>query len=261
MRRCTRLQLAIGFLLLIMVCTSPKALTALPGKVVRSLRTIPETSRVAVVTMLGSLCPVTRGHVQGFVEARKILLGGPGVSRPAKLENFDAVVGFISLNGDLHVMRKLCESSSTSLDVSQRRQLVQLAVKEYCWLAWEQNEGWCVRQLEDKFPKMKFVHFCLNGADDVVRYEKFKWSGPQSRFITMGRPGYTKQVEEGMAEAGVDSARGYFILGPELENISSTQARTALQKRDVATLKTLLHPNVLKWCLERKAFQANAEEH
>ena len=35
-------------------------------------------SRVGVVTMLGSLCPVTLGHVQAFVEARRLLLGEAG---------------------------------------------------------------------------------------------------------------------------------------------------------------------------------------
>ena len=54
----------------------------------------PGTS-VGVVTLLGSLCPVTRGHTRAFIEARRILLGE--VARPARLEPFGAVIGCVKI--------------------------------------------------------------------------------------------------------------------------------------------------------------------
>ena len=35
---------------------------------------LPDGSSVAVISMMGSLCPITKGHVQMFEEARKIVL-------------------------------------------------------------------------------------------------------------------------------------------------------------------------------------------
>ena len=46
-------------------------------------------SRVGVVTMLGSLCPITLGHVQAFVEARRLLLN----SRVVTSDDVGVVVG------------------------------------------------------------------------------------------------------------------------------------------------------------------------
>ena len=41
------------------------------------LRGLPRGSTVAVVSMLGTLCPVTRAHVQMFDAARDLLLATP----------------------------------------------------------------------------------------------------------------------------------------------------------------------------------------
>merc|ERR1719188_421991 len=94
----------------------------------------------------------------------------------------------------------------------------------------------------------------MNGADDVVKYGKFAWSGPHSRFITMGRPGYTEKVAQGMADNRVDPDAGYFILGPELPDISSTQARLGLAAGDRKALEPLLHPRVTEWCLSHEPY-------
>merc|ERR1719350_2370523 len=74
----------------------------------------------------------------------------------------------------------------------------------------------------------------------------------------MGRPGYTEQVQEGMVKAGVDPDRGYFILGPELPDISSTAVREALVTGDRKALEDLLHPKVAEWCIEHGAFASSS---
>ena len=50
------------------------------------------------------------------------------------------------------------------------------------------------------------------------------------RMITMGRPGATEAVERAARRAGVDLDAGRFIMGPELPDISSSEAREALAK-------------------------------
>jgi len=206
-------------------------------------------THVAVVTLLGSLCPVTLGHIQGFLEARKILLAEPGVRRPARLEAFGEVLGFISLNGDGHVGRKVAAQAQRALDMDQRRHLVSLATEEYPWIQQERNEGRTLSELTSWWSQLNFVHFCMNGADDVVKYRKYSWSSPRNRFITMGRPGYTEAVVEGIRDSQIDVEAGYFILGPQLEDVSSSAVREALVQGNDAALRGLLNERVADWCL------------
>ena len=59
---------------------------------------------------------------------------------------------------------------------------------------------------------------------------RWEWAGPRMRMITMGRPGATEAVERAARRAGVDLDAGRFIMGPELPDISSSEAREALAK-------------------------------
>lgn len=217
------------------------------------LDALPKGSRVALVTMVGSLCPVTLGHVQGFLEARRIFLGEKGVPRPKHLEAFDEVVGLLALNSDGHVRGKLAQMGEQYLCYEERRRLVELATADYLWLEYDARE---FGRLEHRWPALEFVHYSLNGADDVLKYRKYTWGGPRSRYITMGRPGDTAGVRKGMEKAGVDPERGYFILGPELPDISATAARRKLRSgEDEAGLQELLHPDVINWCKTNGPYQ------
>merc|ERR1719203_2360245 len=121
-------------------------------------------------------------------------------------------------------------------------QLDELALEECGGMSCERYEGASMQDLAIQWPRLKFVRFCLNGADDVVKYRKYTWSSSSRRFITMGRPGFTEKVKQGMAAAKVDPKAGYFILGPELPDISSTAARKAVAAQDMGALEGLLHP-------------------
>ena len=57
-----------------------------------TLGALPDGSAIALVSMLGSLCPVTRGHVQCFEGARALLLSGRS---PAG--RFASCVGLLTL--------------------------------------------------------------------------------------------------------------------------------------------------------------------
>jgi len=219
------------------------------------LKALPEGSSVAIVTLLGTLCPVTLGHVQGFLEARALLLRQSAHPVPKHLEAFAECLGYISLNGDGHVRSKMRQAGCGTVNYADRKHLVQLAIEEHDWMEFEEGyEGKCVEELSARWPALKFVHYCMNGADDVVKYRKYSWGGPKNRFITMGRLGFTEEVEEGMVQSRVDLDAGYFILGPELPDISSSAVRAALAKGDMKALETLLHPKVSAWCVENRAF-------
>merc|ERR1711924_105782 len=103
-----------------------------------------------------------------------------------------------------------------------------------------------------------FTEFDMNGADDVVKYQKWQFvmRRPGSRcvgyrMITMGRPGFTEEVFAGMAECNIDPDDGICFLGPELPDISSTAARDASLRGDCDTLLAMLHPAVANWLLRR----------
>ena len=225
-------------------------------KLHEALADVEPGTNVGVVTLLGSLCPVTRGHVQAFIEARRILLGEAGVTRPARLEPFGAVLGLISLNGSSYVDRKLAQKGEASLSAEKRLALVKMAAEELPWLSWEScREGETVGLLRQTHPHLHFVHFFMNGADDVVRYRKYR-VGPQHRMIVLGRPGYTAKALAGARQAGIDPDAGNFVMGPELPDISSSAAREALARGDRARAAALLHPAVLEWCEEHGPWRA-----
>ena len=180
---------------------------------------LPTGTSVAVVMLRGSLCPVTIAHVQGFIEARRLLLGEEGMSRPAKLEPFKAVLGFISLNSDEHVSKKLAEKRQASMSYSKRLELVKLAVAEHMWMGVdlsgaEIGASTMISTLQARWPRLSFVKLTMNGADDVLKYRKWTQACPEYRLLTLGRRGDTEAVIKAAASAGIDLDAGNFIMGP-----------------------------------------------
>ena len=134
---------------------------------------------------------------------------------------------------------------------------MKLAAEELPWLSWEScREGETVGLLRQTHPHLKFVHFYINGADDVVRYNRFADVGPQYRMIVLGRPGFTEKALAGARRAGVDLDAGHLVMGPELPDISSSAAREALARGDRARAAALLHPAVLEWCEKHGPWRA-----
>ena len=76
-------------------------------KVAPLLDRLADATRVGVMMMPGSLCPVTLGHTMSLAKARDIIMGVPGVARPTHLETFGEALGYFSLNDDQHVGKKL----------------------------------------------------------------------------------------------------------------------------------------------------------
>eukprot|EP00927_Polykrikos_kofoidii_P070626 TRINITY_DN6703_c0_g1_i2.p1 TRINITY_DN6703_c0_g1~~TRINITY_DN6703_c0_g1_i2.p1 ORF type:complete len:696 (-),score=109.17 TRINITY_DN6703_c0_g1_i2:172-2259(-) len=217
---------------------------------------LPARSKVALVTMTGSLCPVTLGHLASFEEARKILLGENDVGRPRRLERFDSCIGVFNFNSDSHVRSKMQQKRDPFLNLRERRHLVQIATATCGWLGTstpaERNTLLMFRQ---RWPQFHFVQFSLNGADDVAKYRKWSQASRDFRLITMGRPGYTQKVISGMQKARIDPDDGFFILGPELPDISSSELRRRLKSSEatVEALLDLVNPGVAAWCIAKWA--------
>mmetsp|Transcript_131476 Transcript_131476/g.262348 ORF Transcript_131476/g.262348 Transcript_131476/m.262348 type:complete len:566 (-) Transcript_131476:179-1876(-) len=224
------------------------------------LARLPEGACVAVITMLGSLCPITLGHVQCYIEARHIIMGHPEMKapRPIRLEHFDECLGLVWLNRDCFVCSKLLQKGEKALNVQDRSHLVNLVTAEHPWLCYDDGSGF--RALCQRWPHLKFTKFDMNGADDVVKYEKWLASGPRNRMITMGRPGSTAAVVDGMKRSRIDSDDGNCFLGPELPDISSTAARQASFRGDCKALLTMVHPAVAKWMLRSDGHEELANQ-
>ena len=100
----------------------------------------------------------------------------------------------------------------------------------------------------------------MNGADDVVKYSKYYYTvgDPETHMVAMGRPGFTETLRRGMRAAGMaEQGAANFVLGPELPDVSSTQARKASRKGDAAVLAAMLHPEVAQWMLRRDGHVAH----
>jgi hypothetical protein len=228
----------------------------------RVLDGLEDGASVAVVTLLGSLNPVTTGHVRCCVEARQMLVG-PAQTKSARIVGpsgpFDCCIGLLQLNSDQRVSHKMAVAPAgddASIPYAERQRLVQISTASTEWLGcgWPQDfEDICAR-----WPRLVMTRFEISGADDVVKYGKF-WSQPDARMIVMGRSCSTAALREGMARARDSLGRlspicdddQNFVVGPELPDISSSAARQAAISGDREAMSGLVHPAVAEWLLRQ----------
>ena len=189
--------------------------------------------------------------MQCFEEARALIIGGSSSALPAP---YAYCAGFFSLNTDHHLRSKFANKREKPLGLADRQDLVRIATADLSWLELSK----CSRTIEDVarlrqlFPSLQIDHFEMNGADDMVKYKKWCWAGPSHKMITMGRPGSTPAVVQGMASVGIPAGGSAdFVLGPELPDISSSKLRAASKRGDRAALLQLCHPQVADFMLVR----------
>ncbi len=212
-----------------------------------TLESLKPGSQVAVITMAGSCCPVTRAHCMAFEVARDLLK-----ERTQRTQQYAEILGALSLNSDNYVWKKLAKKDDDEIiHWSDRAMLVQLATEEIPWLSVSfLREKWVLWDLKKSWTSINFVQYHLNGADDVLKYEKWTRAvDAESRFIAMGRPGYTEELKKLAAETP------FFFIGPELPDISSSQVRAALYEEDLQSLEKLLHHSVTSWCLTHSPYR------
>lgn len=220
------------------------------------LDALPSGARVAVVTLMGSLCPITLGHVQCFSAARRLLVDG---NPQMPTGRFDYCIGFISLNGDEYLTRKFAGTGETPLILADRVELIRLATAELPWLEYSAAQLFDSRtsvetidELRARWPSLVFDHFNMNGSDDVLKYRKWCDAAPRNKFITMLRPGSAGALAQRLQAFGwPPHGTANFIVGPELPDVSSTAARRLSRAGDRAGLLQLVHLDVADWMLQR----------
>ena len=142
-----------------------------------------------------------------------------------------------------------------AISAQSRRMLVDLAVEDIAWISSHRNAWASLAELQSSFPKLRFIHYEVDGADVALKNRTWRRCSEQSRRVAMGRAcadGESNPTQEIIAMAqqdGIDIAAGRFIIGPELPDISSSRVRAALRAGDLAALRGMLHPRVLDWNL------------
>lgn len=249
-----------------------EAVAAIKG----SVQNMPVGSRIALVTLQGSMCPVTLAHLDSLEEARRFLLNVESkrqqvAERPKQLPVFDHVLGFLGANDDGHVAGKFGgrRASAGFMPLRDRMELVDLAIADYDWIVSCDNIWKCAQALLDEFPDRGIIWFEIDGADVVLRSRTWNRAWEGRRYACVGRPSEegkdngTEAVLRCLEEDGKGPGsdwynEGSFLLLPELPDISSTKVREALRAQDTAALEGLVHPGVARWAAERNSGAAKA---
>lgn len=235
------------------------------------LDSLPKGTRVGVVKMRGTFCPVTNAHIDMFIRARQMLLGEAeslavdkrGKLTPVQHRQFEHVIGIVSLNADHFVGRKLKRQGLEALDCKTRAQLFISSTQDLDWMIVNPDTQYGTLEfsagdIQSRWPDLKFVTYDMNGGDDVVKYRK--WNNiDYVNMITFGRAGVTEELVKGCTRDKILPDGHRFILGEELEGaVSSTQFREYIQAGDYESAGRLVPPSVLEWH-ERSGFKYKAQ--
>ena len=227
-----------------------------------ALHSLPDGALVGVLTMKGSFCPITLGHVDVFRRGRDFLLD-PERYGWCHLEKFSHCIGILSLNSSEVVNCKMDGLGENSISFEDRTLLVSMAIKDITWLTLD--HGWSTRSwltwLQRQWPYLSFETFALNGADDVVKHKKWHWASSSYRMITVGRNLSNDAVLQAMKEYDIEEKDLNFIFLPDISDTSSTTARGACKMEAIGCitkLRRLLHPSVATWIIQGSHFKKKA---
>ena len=182
-----------------------------------ALHSLPDGASVGVLTMKGSFCPITLGHVDVFRRGRDFLLD-PKSYGWCHLEKFSHCIGILSLNSSKVVNCKMDGLGENSISFEDRTFLVSMAIEDITWLTLD--HGWSSRSwmtwLQCQWPYLSFERFVLNGADDVVKHCKWHWASSGYRMITVGRNLSNDAVVQAMKEYDIEEKDLHFIFLPDI---------------------------------------------
>ena len=219
-----------------------------------ALHSLPDGASVGVLTMKGSFCPITLGHVDVFRQGRDFLLD-PERYGWCHQEKFSHCIGILSMNSSEVVNCKMDGLGENSISFEDRTFLVSMAIEDITWLTLD--HGWSTRSwmtwLQCQWPHLSFERFVLNGADDVVKHCKWHWASSSYRMITVGRNLSNDAVVQAMREYDIEEKDLHFIFLPDVSDTSSTTARGACKMEaigGITTLRRLLHPSVATWIIK-----------
>jgi len=194
--------------------------------------TLPDGGKVALISMLGSFAPLTKGHLNAFVQSRKVLLE----------RGFDEVLGVMSFNPEGHVKAKLKRKKMPNVPFNKRHELAECAFQDIAapWMTTEFQQTLFHRAIQKnpKFVNYTIQLFFANGADDVFlgrKYEQCGKSFPDNRmFIMVGRPGDTDAVQKLLEQRGISGNDTECLWIDNENSFSSSQLRKAAMAKEVA---------------------------
>ena len=103
----------------------------------------------------------------------------------------------IFFNGDSHVTLKMLKAGQAALPETDRRFMAELSIAELTWIECK-CKARQVQYIQAEWPELRFTNFTMNGADDVVKYSKWRSATANQRQIAMGRPGSTQRMMAGL---------------------------------------------------------------
>ena len=243
------------------------------NNVIRTLNSLPPNSKVAILELVGSLCPIHKGHVDTLVESRKMILNQQMQYPPPDPYNkpilfndtqpFDYVIGIINQNPDSHVRSKMAEKDPENgeyIDVINRNLLSRMAVLDYDWcLADYGVRNFTMGKYKNK---LEFIKFEISGTDDSLKYQKHINDGSydeKNRLLIILRrdeknPKDNQKLLSSLETHGYnpDIPDRLIVVGPMLPDISSSKIREALKTKNNIVLDTMLNK-----CVKDKLLKEN----
>jgi hypothetical protein len=158
------------------------------------LSPLPSGSRVAVLWLLGSLCPITRAHVLSLTEGRALLTGKPlerplpliAPGSPAPPRRAAACLALVRVNPDCFVDAKFerLREAPVCLKAEDRAALASAALVKHASWARVLHPGGpgfmqALGELEARHRSLEFAPYEVSGADDCLKYRK--WRRPFAR--------------------------------------------------------------------------------
>lgn len=204
------------------------------------LQSLKPGQSVGVVTLSGALSPVHVMHVEILREACELVR-----------DRHAAAIAFLAPSSESYVNYKL---GAEALPLELRNRCCQAVAQDTTWLGvcpWgEANSGFVcdatVAYLQASFPDLKFQGYEVAGADYALRAQLWHRASAKRGAVAFRRKGDTAQLE---AEVSGAAQNPFFILGPELADVSSTAVREHLFSDGSAenreALATMLPPEVL----------------
>lgn len=218
------------------------------------LRALQPGQSVGVVTLSGALSPVHVMHVE-------ILRGACELVR----DRHAAAIAFLAPSSEGYVNDKL---GADALQLELRNRCCQAVAQDSTWLGvcpWGRaNSGSVcdatVAYLRASFPDLSFQGYEVAGADYALKARLWRKASAKRGAVAFRRKGDTAQLE---AEVSGQVPNPFFVLGPELEDVSSTVVRQHLRSAGSAesreALAALLPPEVLALLLsESRPFRRAA---
>lgn len=196
------------------------------------LEPLPDGADVAVLWLLGSLCPITRAHVLSLIEGRALLIGRP-LSYPLPLAapggapapRAAACLAIVAVNPDCYLEAKfarLHEARPVFFPEKDRAMLAAVALSECrSWASVLPPDGPRLHTVLSALAarhaarRLTFTVYEVSGADDCLRYRKWRHARADWRlYVPLRSPDSRDEGTRALVTAMLDEARQRRRPGP-----------------------------------------------